>query len=91
MGGEARAVLDAEPPQDAAMGIVLHAWGDLSTCRPVGMDVGQLPWDKVMSWCDRHQLDEDATRIVWAVIRRLDRDFFERLAKNRPAASTGGP
>ncbi len=83
MGPEAREILEAEPPQDNAMGIVLEAWGDLMTCRPIGMDVGPVPWDKAMDWCDRHGLDRHASRIVWTVIQRIDRDDRER--RSRPA------
>ena len=87
MPDEARGVLNAEPPQDNAMGVVLHAWEDLSTCRPIGMAVGPIPWTAAMEWCDRHDLDEQSARLLWSVIKRLDRDELSRQDKNRPAPS----
>ena len=83
MGDEARAVLLAQPPQDNAMGVALNAWDDLLRCRPMGMDVGLVPWDVAMDWCDRAGLDDEAADILWSVIKRLDRDDHER--RNRPA------
>lgn len=65
------------------MGIVLEAWGDLMTERPSGMDVGPVPWSSAMDWCDRNGLDQQGARIIWTVIKRLDRDDHER--RNRPA------
>ena len=83
MGDEARAVLDAEPEQDDAMGLVLLAWDDLLTCRPLGMDLGPVPWSAAMDWCDRHGLDAQGARVVWSVIRRID--LADRERRTRPA------
>jgi hypothetical protein len=87
MSGEAREVLDAQPPQDNAMGVVLNAWDDLLRCRPMGMGVGLVPWTAAMQWCDRHGLDEDAAQILWTVVKRIDADDHER--RNRPAPGKG--
>ncbi len=83
MGDEAKEILRAQPPQDNAMGVVLTAWDDLFRMRPMGMDVGLVPTDKAMCWCDRNGLDEEAADILWTVIKRLDRDDHEK--RNRPA------
>lgn len=87
MPAEARAVLREEPPQDNAMGIVLNAWEDLLTCRTGGFGDGRIPWTAAMAWCDRHELDADAARVLWQVIKRLDIADLERrsMAANRPA------
>lgn len=91
MGGEARAILDAQPPHDDAMGVVFNAWNDLSTCRPVGFGgEGRIPWTACDRWCERHDMDDDAARILWTVIARLDIEEMERRAfearADRPAA-----
>ena len=82
MGDEAREILAAEPPQDNAMGIVLEAWDDLQTERPMGMDLGPVPWSSCRDWCQDHGLDAQGARILWTVIKRIDRDDRER--RNRP-------
>ncbi|MEO7095149.1 MAG: hypothetical protein ABI175_17950, partial [Polyangiales bacterium] len=78
MGGEAREIIEAEPPQTDAMGVVLNAWNDLSTCRQVGMSEGWIPWTAADRWCTRHGLDDDESRVLWRVIRKLDIAELER-------------
>jgi len=72
-----REIFAREPAQDDAMGLCMRAWSDLSTCRPVGMTAGPVPWTAAMEWCRWHGLDHDASAMVWAVIRRLDRNRAE--------------
>lgn len=93
MQGDAREVLLAEPPQTEAMGVVLNAWEDLSTERPLGPTDEQIPWSKVMRWCDRHGLDAREARIVWHVIRRQDIEELERRSweAKQQAASRPAP
>lgn len=66
---EARA---KEPPLDYAMARCLDAWQDLSTCRPIGMAVGPIPWTAIVAWCEFHELDREITAVVVHVIRTLD-------------------
>lgn len=74
------------------MGLCLHAWSDLSTCRSVGMALGPIPWTVIVQWCEWHGLDRDATRIVMAVVRRLDRDWIEaENSRSAPGARGGKP
>lgn len=95
MGPEAREIFARQPPQDEAMGVCLSAWDDLSTCRPVGMAEGRIPWTACDRWCERHGLDDAAARLLWAVIKRCDIEELERRAfearsgADRPAAPTG--
>lgn len=49
--------------------------------RPVGMTVGPIPWSKVCAWAARHGLDADGEELLWEVIRGLDVDFLNGLAK----------
>jgi hypothetical protein len=58
----------------------LRAWGDLSTCRPIGMAVGFIPWTAIIEWARFHGLDREATQILVDVIRKLDHDRAERDA-----------
>lgn len=89
MGPEAREILSRRPPQDAAITLVLNAFADLSTCRPLGMMEGRIPWTACDRWCERHGLDDDAMRVLWSVIQRIDIEEMERRAfeaRSRPAA-----
>jgi hypothetical protein len=86
MGPEAREILAAEPPQDGAMAVVLTAWDDVMRMRPMGFDVGLVPTDKMMWWCDRQGMDEESADLLWAVIKRLDRDDRERRNRPQPSA-----
>lgn len=88
MGPEAREIFARQPEQDDAMGVCLNAWETLQTCRPGGMVEGWIPWDKCDLWCQRHGLDDDAARILWAVIHRCDIAELEHRAfeaRSRPA------
>lgn len=80
MSGEAREVLDRQPEHDEAMGVVFNAWNDLSTCRPVGMAEGRIPWTACDRWCERHGMDDDAAQLLWTVIAKLDVEEMERRA-----------
>jgi hypothetical protein len=52
----------------------------------MGMVEGRIPWDVADRWSQRHGLDDDAARILWTVIKRLDVIELERRAfeANRP-------
>ena len=81
MTSEGREVMSREPEQDAAMAICLTAWMDLETCRSIGMGgAGPIPWTAARDWCRDQGLDAIATRIVLAVLRKLDIDRAEREA-----------
>lgn len=76
-----REIIDAQPEIDEAIGIVLAAWRDLGTCRPIGMaGAGPIPWTAIVTWADRQALDHDATELLVSVLRRLDADRAEREA-----------
>jgi hypothetical protein len=78
---ETQAILDGEPEQDDAMGLVLSAFRDLLTSRSIGMAYGPIAEDKCADWCRRHGLALAAADLVWAVIRRLDNERAERERK----------
>lgn len=60
------------PPCDYAVSRCVSAWGDLSTCRGIGMAAGPIPWTAIVHWCEFHGLDHEATQVVIYVIRTLD-------------------
>jgi hypothetical protein len=81
--GDEPETVAAEPPQDEAMGLCLHAWRDLSTERAIGMGAGPIPESKCREWCGYHGLTRESTAVMWAVICRLERDRFERENSKR--------
>lgn len=72
-----------EPERDFAMQTVLRAWADLSTCRPIGMTVGPIPWTAIVQWAEFHDLDRDAAGILVHVIRQLDIERAESEASKQ--------
>ncbi len=96
MGDEAREIFAREPPQDDAMGIVLNAWDDLQTERPIGMGEGRIPRSACRDWCKEHGLGDAEARVLWTVIKQTDVEELERRAHEaksqapiRPAEPTG--
>lgn len=83
---QARAdILVDEPPRDYAMNLCIQAWGDLNTCRTIGMVAGPIPWTAIAKWCEWHaeELDRSAAMTLIHVIRQLDIDRAEREAAKR--------
>lgn len=64
----------------------MEAWDDLSTCRPIGMVVGRIPWTAIDTWTQRQRdLDDDARAIIARAIRYVDDiEFAERTKKQTP-------
>lgn len=86
-----QAILDEVPPLDAAMVIVLEAWRDLETCRPIGMMAGPIPWTVMREWCRVEELDSEASGVLVAALSYVDReDFAKRAAKQKQPAGSGG-
>jgi hypothetical protein len=79
-----------QPPRDVAVVTCLQAWGDLSTCRQIGMAVGPIPWTAIVAWCDRRGLDPDAAELVTRVIRVLDVQRAEAETAKRDLEKTVG-
>ena len=87
MRAQAENQLDAinarRPEVDFAVARCLAAWGDLSTCRAVGMAMGPIPWTAIVAWCEFHDLDYDTAVLVIDVIRMVDRDRAEAAESKR--------
>lgn len=77
------AAFAAQPDLDAAAALCVRAWNDLSTCRPIGMDVGPIPWTAIVTWAEFHELDLDSTMLITDVIRLLDFELSEREESRR--------
>lgn len=71
------------PDFDANIELCVTAWNDLNSCRGIGMSAGPIPFTAFEIWCRFHDLDYAIAIQVWAVIRHLDREHFEREQSKR--------
>lgn len=56
------------------------AFGELATCRPIGMGVGPIPWDTIVNYGTFHGLDRGLLKPFISIIMGLDRMFLERVS-----------
>lgn len=59
----------------------LEAFGELSTCRAIGMDVGPIPWSAIVQYVDRQRIEAD-----WefnTVIRSMDSEYLKFVRDQR--------
>lgn len=71
--------------------LCLRAWGELGTCRAIGMDLGPIPITAIWQWCAVEGLDREAAAVVRDVIRHADAEFLARRASARRLGNiTGG-
>jgi hypothetical protein len=70
--------LKLEPVCDPGTLIMVGAYAEMSTCRPGGFGAMPIPITVIWEWCDRHQLDEDATAHMTHVLRVVDGEIIRR-------------
>lgn len=75
-----------EPAIDPCERVYLDAFFDLSSCRSVGMSLGQIPWSAVADYGDRIGLVGEAHRVFVAVVRALDDAFLTEWVPEQKAA-----
>lgn len=78
----------ALPPQlrdapEVAPGLELyyHAFQRLSTCRPVGMGLGPIPWTSIKQYAILQELDQLQSEALEYHISRMDSAFLDRMNK----------
>jgi len=64
--------MDEEPEIEPADSFFLRAFGDLSTCRSSGMDLGPIPWTAIVNYGERAGLEPDTIEAFVIVIRTMD-------------------
>lgn len=78
-----------EPEYDEVIAWIVKAWGELGTCRQIGMAVGPIPWTAIEKWCEFHEFDRaEAMQIMW-IIAKLDSDRAEAEAAKRRLEALG--
>lgn len=74
---------DEEPPIHDSSRFFLEAFDRLNTCRPIGFDIGPIPWTAIEHYARSRGLDREMTRLLHAVIIRLDRDWVAEVKRRR--------
>ena len=59
---------------------------DLSSCRAIGMDEGEIPWTAAHSYGLRHDLCNSDFWDMWTIVKELDMVY---LAHKRKIANKG--
>ncbi len=62
-----------------------QAFLDLSTCRPLGMSEGPIPWSAINTYAERHELTDDDYDRFFILIRVMDVAYLEHRDKKRAA------
>jgi hypothetical protein len=58
---------------------IFQCWNDCGPNRQYGFGViGCIPRDAVFAWCRDEKIDEEAARIYWRVIQKLDANRMDR-------------
>ena len=65
-----------EPPLLPGDQFYLDAFWDLSTCRPVGMSEGPIPWTSIVEYWRMSGLDDDTMELFVGVIRAMDAEYM---------------
>lgn len=62
------------------------AFWTLSSCRPVGMGEGRIPWSSVNAYSLRYRLDDVELDHLWVLITQMDGEYLKFANKK---ATTG--
>ena len=74
---------DKKPPEVRGDDFYIRAFWELSSCRQFGQFVGPVPWDKIVAYAERKQLDSAMVEVLEVVIRELDEVYLSDLRENR--------
>lgn len=80
-----------EPELDDQCWLVLEAWQELDSCRPIGMfGTGKIPLPDIYTWGEFNGLDHELMQMVATAIRYLDAQRLERIASEYAQRNGGG-
>ena len=68
-----------------------HAYWELQTCRPVGLDVGPIPWWAISLYAQRMGRSFDEEQLLVRVVRRMakvHKEWLDAEADRKAAAAT---
>lgn len=80
-----------EPYSDPQIAFYAGAWFELESCRAIGMAAGPIPWTAVEAWTRHHELDQEATALLWRVVRHVEGEHAEEEENRRTLESLAPP
>lgn len=74
------------------LGLELYflAFFELSSCRPIGMDEGPIPWIAIWDYCERLGIEGDQRDDMFYHIRSMDNAYFQYKSSKRPKGMAAG-
>jgi hypothetical protein len=84
-------VLDKRPRLTEGEAWFMRPFFDLSTCRAIGMSIGQIPWTAIDAYGRGRRMEPDVLDTFTFVIREMDAEYLKYVAEQstEPPASKG--
>lgn len=83
--------MENEPALYPGDDFFLSAFYRLSSCRQYGTDLpGPIPWDKIVQYADRAELDEENKEVFVHVIQEMDGGYLKRYERKQEAKRPKG-
>lgn len=73
----AKVLADRPAPLSASEAFYWTAFSYLSSCRLVGMAIGEIPWTAIDAYAERHRLEPDVRDLFELVMHRMDAVYME--------------
>ena len=68
----------AEAPQLLpGLGFFFQAFLALSSCRPLGMSEGRIPWTAAFQFGQNMDMDEDEFEDLWILVSYMDAEYLK--------------
>lgn len=63
----------------------------LSSCRPIGMAAGRIPWTAVADYADRKHMRGIESEILWWIIAEMDGAYLKKINEKQQSSAPGQP
>jgi hypothetical protein len=78
------------PVLQPGLAFYYNAFLALSSCRPVGMTEGRIPWTAVDQYATRYALEEDEMDILWTLVCEMDTVYIRHQQKRAKITAKSG-
>lgn len=65
------------PEMPLGMDLYFTAFAELSSCRPVGMGMGAIPWTSMIDYAKAYEFDDEQREDLFFFVRALDKAFLD--------------
>jgi hypothetical protein len=79
-----KAILNA-PELWMGLELFYTAFMDLTTCRPLGMSEGPIPWTAIVQYCDRNGIEDEQREDMFFHLRSMDTAYLKHRADTSKA------